>query len=894
MAIQAPGRSALIALLVAIPIIGISAVATVGTSSQATRSEIAQTQLGQMQAVITVNNPPDPTAVQDPDQPDNMSYAMDESGMPLRHSFSDPLLPIDQILQSGTPYLPIEHTSVTVRTAAGLGSMTAVLGEPWNPSFAGRYDVIDGTRPNSPSEVMVTPTALKRLGISIGGTMSVVTPAQASYTVVGTLRDSVKPSATQEVFGAVAPMSGDSLTTNYYLPHTELDWPAVQKLNTKGAGVLSSYVLEHPRPAAPGPANPLADAVAVGAAIALFGAFALFEVGLLAGAAFMVGARQQQRALAILSSVGGDRRMLFRVVSFGGLVLGAVGGAAGVVVGIIGAWVFTLVTADGSSIQYPGFHVNAPLLVGVALFAVVVGWLSAIIPARAASRVDVVASLRGSSRPPVPTARKPIVGIILVAIGFVSALAGGIVTLTQIRQSYHGTSYWGVGIALIALGPILMQVGVMFLSPFVLRVAARLLSPLGAGARLGARDAARNPGRSVPALAAIMSTVFVASALMTTIGAYQTESASDYQYTTANNTARVNLYRYDFGGQNHVDPAGSQIAAALNASFHVTSARVLSSAPTTAGTVDKDQLTYTAPRLTQLPDASSTNFYLSSTGLDQLDKIWVGSPADLAAILGEPVSATSRTSLESGGVVSLYPDYISSGKVTIDWFTDSADPVANGTATPVRSVALPATLQEPVKPISFGMFMTPATARSIKLDYVPTLVLAPLASAPSFAETDAARAQIDDIAGVTELEVFQVETGPPPVAELAAWGILILTALIVLGASSVALSLARADGRRDDAVLGALGSPPNLRRSIGFWQAIVIAGVGTVIGVAFGLVPPLALSLPPADGTLPLLPFSPPWLQLILAATAVPLVIAVGSWLTARGSRLRVVTRSTW
>ena len=55
---------------------------------------------------------------------------------------------------------------------------------------------------------------------------------------------------------------------------------------------------------------------------------------MLAGAAFAVSTRRQQRALAIAASVGADARDLRRTVRLQGTVLGAVGGVAGLALGV--------------------------------------------------------------------------------------------------------------------------------------------------------------------------------------------------------------------------------------------------------------------------------------------------------------------------------------------------------------------------------------------------------------------------------------------------------------------------------------------------------------------------------------------------------------------------------
>ena len=52
------------------------------------------------------------------------------------------------------------------------------------------------------------------------------------------------------------------------------------------------------------------------------------------------------------------------------------------------------------------------------------------------------------------------------------------------------------------------------------------------------------------------------------------------------------------------------------------------------------------------------------------------------------------------------------------------------------------------------------------------------------------------------------------------------------------------------------------------------------------------LSLPRDTAGQALLAFAPPWLHLGLTAVALPAIIALGSWLTAQGTRVRFTSRS--
>ena len=62
--------------------------------------------------------------------------------------------------------------------------------------------------------------------------------------------------------------------------------------------------------------------------------FGLLEVVLLAGTAFAVGARRQVRTLGLVAASGGDAKQVRNIVLAQGVVLGALGGIAGVALGI--------------------------------------------------------------------------------------------------------------------------------------------------------------------------------------------------------------------------------------------------------------------------------------------------------------------------------------------------------------------------------------------------------------------------------------------------------------------------------------------------------------------------------------------------------------------------------
>ncbi|AMM20525.1 hypothetical protein AX769_10660 [Frondihabitans sp. PAMC 28766] len=616
--------------------------------------------------------------------------------------------------------------------------------------------------------------------------------------------------------------------------------------------------------------------------VALLGAFGLFEVCLLAGAAFAVGARHRQRGLAILSSVGATRRMIFAVMSIEGILLGLVGGILGTGLGIVAARIAEPILAQGSRAAYPGFHVDPRALALIVLGSAVSGWAAAAVPARSASRVDVVSALRGARRPPRPSIRRPMIGVFVAAFGSIVALLGGIVTVAAHQSPNTRPSVTTGGIVLLVAGPVIMQIGMVLIAPLLLRWSSAILSRWGTGARLGSRDASRNPGRAVPALAAIMSCVFVSAFAMCLVSGGQQQSIREYAWQAPLHTATVSLYDQQTDGTATLVPA-TGVVAAIGRDLPRSRTRVLSGSPD-FGVLGDAVPTYTAPRVAK-KTASATARVAYGTFVDDSggsDHITVGSLDDLRAILGESVSPVSQATLARGGAVSLYPDYVDHGRVTFDTVKSiSQKTLQNGgvAGKPIRTASVVAVVQKPAHPFSYGVFVLPATAARLGIHVVPSAVIATPAAAPTTAQLDAAT---NDLLAVNQNLYLSFEDGPPLFAAQWSWALLVLTTVIALGASSIALALARADGRRDSDVLVAVGAAPRVQRAFGFWQGVVIAGVGAVIGVVLGLVPAFALGLKTAGMTSGFIPFAPPWLQLGLTAVAMPLLIAGGAWLTAR------------
>jgi putative ABC transport system permease protein len=892
----AKGRSALIIAMVAIPVAGLSGVALVGLSMVPTVDETVAVELGQADARINMISSPDPSMIQSPTRPDWHQVELDSAGVPVNSRVDAQLVDPVTFVPANSTVIALRSADVTIKTATGITGMPGVEGETWNAGFQPKYVLRDGRAPGANDEILVTKAALDRLGVRVGSEVTLLDP-ERSVTVVGVLDAAEYPDSKLAVFGRLGVFTGDTEQRvgqdDFYLFDHALDWPAVQQLNQSGAVVLSKSVLLNPPPAGSYQlqASPELQGVAttVVTLTAAGVAFAVLEVALLAGAAFTVGARQQQRTLATVASVGGYRRTLFQIVTASGLVLGFASGIAGVAIGVLAGSLFMAITGDGSAVQYWGYHLSMPILVGIALFAMLIGWIAALVPAWSASRLDVLAALRGARRPQAVrfTGRRWI-GISIIAAG-VAMTAGGALAGTASFSApgmIDNSSLYQLSIMLVLAGPVLAQVGALLVAPVVLSALAALVSRLGTGARLAARDVVRNRSRSLPVLAAIMTTVFLGTILLAFFGGSDQASRASYERWNAEGQIMVDLNGWTDESTQVMYPIAPEVSTMLRDQFGAKKVSVLSGVhPASPEATDSSPQPLVALRPEVRCDlvsgsdpagACDAPFWLFSNGT--APQIWTGTVDDLALILDEEVSADAQRALRAGGAVALYPQYVQDdGTIQIEWMPASTlvGDGQNQKVAPLSTTTIDAVVQQPAHPIHFGVFMLESTAILHGLEPVTFRVLASLAAPLDDADYDQLWGSLRSLTGGTDL-LARYEAGPGSTIDTSGWALVAVAALVAFGAAAVALGLARADGRRDDVTLSAVGAHPGLRRNVAFWQAVLLTGTGAVLGGILGLLGPTML------GLVGLLPFAPPWPQVALLVLGLPVIIAVGSWILAR------------
>ena len=592
---------------------------------------------------------------------------------------------------------------------------------------------------------------------------------------------------------------------------------------------------------------------------------ALLEVVLLAGPAFAVGARRQQRTLALMAAAGGTPAQARRVILAGGVVLGTVASVVGVGSGVLVGWALLPVVQHFSDQWLGPFEVEPWHLVAVAGFGVLSAFLAAVVPAWIASRQDVVAVLAGRRGDRRPSLRSPVLGVVL--------LAGGI-ALSAMGAKGRG-ELWIAAAAVVAV------VGMILLVPLVVTALARLGRRLPLVARYAVRDAARHRTRTVPAVAAVAATV----AGVVALGIGNASDAAESEATYAPQLAMGMGYLSVADPDPVVDWSRYEAA-------------VRQEAPTVAVT---EVRAYGAPR-----NDSSTDLRLRRPGVRGYDALldsWGGAfgsvlagaaSLDLVVPARADDLAPARKMLESGGMVVFTSHPIDGDTIQL-----------RGAIHPYSGTARPQRLSPLDLPAYFLQVRGNAPALAIAADGA----LDPMGLTESVGGLSLDAHGLDKrsedvlrevIQGMSDNAYLYVERGYQSDNQtLIVLAILFaLGGVLMLGGTLTATFLALSDARPDLATLAAVGAAPRTRRGVAAAYALVIGFVGAVLGAAVGFIPGIAVSYPLTSGYRPSGLDVPvpdhflaiPWTLVLGLVVVLPLVTTLVVGLFAR-SRLPLVAR---
>ena len=754
-----------------------------------------------------------------------------------------------------------------VTTDQGLADAEAAVLDLRDPLADGIF-VIDSGRPAADEDEVVVNTPLADRGFAIGDDLELEN--RGTYTVVG-IGESTSYRDHPHLVGLSPELVGPDArnSASWLVDAGPVSWAEVRELNEIGGTVLSRAVMLDPPPDSELPAElqqmgPPVDqtVVAVGALVVVM---ALIEVVLLAGPAFAVGARRQARALALMAACGGTPKQARRVVLASGLVLGGLGAALGVLLGIGAAALALPVLQRFSGSWFGPFDVPWPHLVGIAGFGLLSAFLAAVVPAWIASRQDVVAVLAGRRGDRPGGVRSPLLGAVLLGAG--------------ILGSAYGALGSGSGEILIAASAIPAVLGMILLVPLVLTGLARVSRRLPLTLRYAVRDAARHRTRTVPAVAAVAATVAGVVALGVANASDAAESEATYTPSLTMGYSSVTAWQVEQGHW-------SQFGAVL----------------------DREVPDATVHELQGIREETPRGGYRPVSFRLDGDEVmldgWGGSlgssvlVSDTASpeVLPELDGADrerAQEALAAGGAVVYSSEELPDQDVLVrvqDFGPDGGKPTHKSSATVPATFVRPDTWMAPGQAVlSNGA----VDKLGVEPETVSLLVTSEITE-------DEERDISEGLAVISQDVGLYVERGYTADDETVILLLILggLGALLMLGGTLTATFLALADARPDLATLSAVGASPRARRRVAASYALVVGMVGALLGAAVGFIPGIAVTYPLTgdswmiedDPTLASHYLEVPWLLIGSLVLVLPLLTALIVGLTAR-SRLPLVAR---
>ncbi len=856
------GRSILIAALIAVPIAGATVMSGLLRTMTGPEHDAYQ-QLGAADGLAEVSSYRA--------MPDWQPGASPEQGEAERDPKS---VDLAALLPPGSRVVP-DDIGGRLRLTAGDKVVrsqfeTVAVGDPLTSH---RARLVSGRAPRGPDEAVVSEPLARRLGLTDGDHLrdgARLTPdGGPAVTVTGLV---VNPLSTdQEV---VMASRGSVLTRSSHFENWSdgsarylVDLPdgadadaLWRKLAAQGVGFTPRAAYTD-RDRYPQMALHADDPLETAGPVALVVGFGLLEVVLLAGAAFAVGTRRQVRELGLIAANGGTGKHIGRTVLAEGATLGVLGAAGGLLLGVavtLAAWpAWEALTGE----VIDGWRFGWPELALAGAVGALSGLAAALLPAIGVARMKPVDALAQRFRTTSLGTRLPLLGVVLVVAGIVGVVLAGVGArreLARFRElALHATDYIEPNLAestFLVLGSGLVAViGLVLSTSGLLATLARLAGRLPLSARLAVRDAGRHRHRTVPAVAAIM---IVVAGSVTMAFLFSATVAGKVQ-TQPDDTLTLQADPVVAGDD---DPGA---VADANRDLAAGAGAVAAELP--GGRAVRVPVARTADGQVLL-DERAPNLCAAGT-------VGIADPAALELTLGHRPDAGLLADLDRGKVVALDECYDQNGNVT------TVPPAENA-----KAQVLPGRFEpRPDRTAYFNLpaaFVSAKTAReqgwttevsTIVMRYSPSATQDDIDAAIVAAENKGLNAWASsDIDAEVDLANLALAGG---------------AGLVTLLGVAVTVALSAAESRADMATLAAIGAQPRRRRTFAGAQALVLSGVGTLLGLVLGAV--LGFAAGPLSGQAV---FAVPWPNLGVTVLAVPL-LAVGVAMLVTRAKLPMVRR---
>lgn len=330
--------------------------------------------------------------------------------------------------------------------------------------------LVEGSYPDRPGEIAITPRTAERLGLSVGATTSGTggeRTAPAPLTVTG-LVDTGADAGNDAYAPDSVVTAWARLTTVERVDVRVAPGTSTEDVRQRVTAAVAGQPIRSGTEVREAEANAAAEEVGkLFILVGMFVSIAVVAAALVVTSTFRIVFAQRMRQLALLRAVGASRGTLVRALIAEGALTGLVAG----VVGVVGA--LALGYALPAILRTTGHAVSSPVLqlsaaVTVVFGAVVITVLAVLAPALSAARVSPLEALRTAST----TAGRGGIGVLRLVFGLllvVGAILAGTAAVSQLpepdQSNYDPTMplFLLVGsgalafFALVALGPLLVR-----------------------------------------------------------------------------------------------------------------------------------------------------------------------------------------------------------------------------------------------------------------------------------------------------------------------------------------------------------------------------------------------------------------------------------------------------
>jgi putative ABC transport system permease protein len=516
----------------------------------------------------------------------------------------------------------------------------------------------------------------------------------------------------------------------------------------------------------------------------VFALIALFVGSFIIYNSFSILVAQRTREMALLRAIGAHRRQVMASVIVESVVIGLVASLLGLAAGIgVAAALQAMLAGMGLDLPTGGIVITSTTVVAALVAGLGVSVASAVLPARRASRVPPIAAMREVAHDTSARSRRRVaVGVAVTGLGAATMAAG---------------LFGDAGIAMVGLGAPIVFIGVAVLGPVLARPLSRVIgAPLaalrGMTGTIARENAMRNPKRTSATAAALM--IGVALVGLITILAASTKASI------------ASSIEDDFRGDLVVAAQGGMGTGGLSTDL--------------------------ADRLASLPELDAvTGYRIAAAEVDGHGTTLAAADPVAAEVIGDlRVTDGSATDLDAG-TIAVYED------------TAEANGWAVGDTVPVRfagtgeqPLTIGALFEESTELGDYLVGLDTYDANvADRFDYQVVVTVADGVGLDQARRAVTTVADAYPLADVQDVDEYTAAQGAKAGTILNLMYVLLgLAVFIALLGITNTLALSIFERTRELGLLRAVGMTRNqLRRSVRY-EAVIIALLGTALGLVIG------------------------------------------------------------